>query len=70
MRFMLWSALVSVVYTGVVYLRSFGGGCCGISTPGGLEFAFLISLEVLVAALIVFLGALVWSEAVHPRRGA
>jgi hypothetical protein len=61
MRSRLFGGLAIVVYTGLAYARSVsGGGCCGASMPGGLEFALLISVEVLVAALIVSLGALVW----------
>jgi hypothetical protein len=61
MKFMQCGGLAIVVFTGLAYARSVsGGGCCGASMPGGLEFAFLVSVEVLVAALIVSLGALVW----------
>jgi hypothetical protein len=69
MRFIRFGGLVIVAYTLVGYLRSFGGGCCGISMPGGLEFAFLVSLQVLAAALIVSLGALVWRVPSPQRHG-
>jgi uncharacterized membrane protein len=66
MRFMLFGGLVIVVYTGVVYARSFSAGCCGF-LPSGPEYAFLVSLEVLVTVLIVFLGTKLfqWSGRCH-----
>jgi hypothetical protein len=66
MRFMLLCGLVAIVYTGLAYARSAGAGCCGASMPAGIEFAFVVSVQVLVAVLIVFVGALLWSLA--PRR--
>jgi hypothetical protein len=62
MRFMLFGGLVIVVYTALAYARRFSAGWGGASTPDGLEFAFLVSLQVLVAALIASLGTALFRE--------
>jgi hypothetical protein len=56
MRFMLFGGLVTVVYIGRAYARRLSAGCDGACPAEGLEFAFVVSLEVLVAVLIVSLG--------------
>jgi hypothetical protein len=67
MRVMRFVALVIVVYAGLVYGRTFSGGCGGACTPSGREFALLVCLEVLVAALVVFFGTMLYQE---PNRSA
>lgn len=62
MRFMRFVALVIVVYAGLVYGRTFSGGCGGACTPSGREFGLLVGLEVLVAALVVFFGTLLYQD--------
>jgi hypothetical protein len=62
MRRMLFGGLVIVVYSVLAYARRFSAGCDGACSPEGLEYAFLVSLEVFVAASIVFLGAKLYHE--------
>jgi hypothetical protein len=56
MRFMLFGGLVIVIYTALAYARRFSAGCGGACPPEGLEYAFVVSLEALLAVLIVSLG--------------
>jgi hypothetical protein len=70
MRFTLFGGLVIVVYIALAYARTFSAGCHGACSPLGLEYAFLVSLGVLVAALIVSLGtALVRGVPSYQRNG-
>lgn len=68
MRFMLFGGLVIVVYTALAYARRFSAGCDGACPPQGLEYAFVVSLEALVAVLIVSLGAAIVRWLPSPRR--
>jgi hypothetical protein len=56
MRFTRFGGLVILVYLALAYARRFSAGCLGACSPQGLEYAFLVSLQVLIAALIVSLG--------------
>ena len=56
MRFTLFGGLVIVVCIALTYARRFSAGCHGACSPQGFEYAFLVSLEILVALLIVSLG--------------
>ena len=51
-----------VVYSALAYARRSSAGCGGACIPEGIEFAFLTSVEVLVAVLIVSLGTKLWQE--------
>jgi hypothetical protein len=59
---MLLGGLVIVVYSALAYARRFSAGCGGACSPEGLEYAFLVSLQVFVAAFIVFLGTKLYHE--------
>ena len=67
-RIAVCGALVIVVYTALAYARKFSAGCGGACIPGGLEFAFLVFLEVLAAALIVSLGTAVSPRAISAKQ--
>ena len=62
MRRMMFGGLVIVVSAVLAYARKFSAGCGGACSPEGLEYAFLISLQVFVAAFIVFLGTKLYQE--------
>jgi hypothetical protein len=66
MRFMRFSSLVVVVYIALAYARRFSAGCDGACSPQGLEYAFLVSLQVLVAAVMVALGTALVRRAPSP----
>jgi Flp pilus assembly pilin Flp len=53
---MLFGGLVIVVYNALAYARRFSAGCDGACTAQGLEYGFLVCVEVLVAVLIVSLA--------------
>jgi hypothetical protein len=62
MRRMVFGGLVIVVYIALAYARKFSAGCGGACPPSGFEFAFVVFLQVLAAALIVSLGAKLCQE--------
>jgi hypothetical protein len=62
MTFMVSGGLVVVIYSALAYARRFSAGCGGACTPDGLEFAFVVSLQVLVAALIASLSTKLFAE--------
>jgi len=68
MRFMLFGGLVIVVSSALAYARRFSAGCNGACPPQGLEYAFVVSLEALIAVLIVSLGAAMVRWLPAPRR--
>ena len=62
MKSMMFGGLVLVVYAGLAYARRYGGGCNGECILSGLEFAYVACLEVAFAALIVFVGTILYQE--------
>ena len=68
MKAMLFGGLVIVVYVALAYARRFSAGCDGACNPEGLEYAFVMLPEMLVATLIVSLGTALVGWVPSPRR--